>query len=76
MNRVRSEKRAVEQEKRQYKEKIESFSKLLVAPLGDDLEFEPLATECFEIPDKAYVYKLCPFDKVIQKEGGREVRLG
>ncbi|KAG8180886.1 hypothetical protein JTE90_018386 [Oedothorax gibbosus] len=38
----------------------------LKADFGEEDEFLILETQCFEFSEKRYLYKLCPFDKVVQ----------
>ncbi|GBN15734.1 Glucosidase 2 subunit beta [Araneus ventricosus] len=38
----------------------------LKADFGEEDEFLVLETQCFEFSEKRYLYKFCPFDKVVQ----------
>ena len=46
------------------------FSRLLnrklKADFGEDDEFLVLEPQCFDLSDKKYLYKFCPFDKIVQ----------
>uniref|UniRef100_A0A1I7X9J3 EF-hand domain-containing protein n=1 Tax=Heterorhabditis bacteriophora TaxID=37862 RepID=A0A1I7X9J3_HETBA len=45
---------------------------------GNDLAWAPLKGQCFELNEMQYIYKLCPFDKTVQKDknGYGETSLG
>ncbi|GFS66198.1 glucosidase 2 subunit beta [Nephila pilipes] len=50
----------------------------LDADFGEEDEFLVLETQCFEFSEKRYMYRLCPFDKVIQvvKVSNEETLIG
>ncbi|GFW75413.1 glucosidase 2 subunit beta [Trichonephila clavipes] len=50
----------------------------LDADFGEEDEFLVLETQCFEFSEKRYLYRLCPFDKVIQvvKVSNEETLIG
>ena len=54
------------------------IEKFLGVDLGSAMEFSPLYQQCYEFTDREYTYKLCAFDRVVQrsKSGGRETSLG
>lgn len=57
---------------------IKDTKKTLETDFGEDDQFAPLHSQCFEYTDREYVYKMCLFDSVNQrpKSGGSEVNLG
>lgn len=50
----------IDNEIKETKEKLELDT-------GANAEFAPMMNNCYEYEDREYVYKLCPFDKTIQK---------
>lgn len=38
----------------------------LKGDFGEDDEFLVLETQCLDLSDKKYLYKFCPFDKIVQ----------
>lgn len=74
--------RAEYQEKRRRQEEIERSIKEIESDLskdfGPDDVFLPLKEKCFELEQREYTYKLCPFKEVqqIKKGGGHSPILG
>ena len=67
-----------ENRKRDVDREVGDLKKFLDITLGHDNEFGPLHDQCYELTDREYTYRMCPFNKVTQKpkKGGRETSLG
>jgi protein kinase C substrate 80K-H len=46
---------------------IESTRKKLELDVGPNGEFADMIEKCFEYEDREYIYKLCPYDRTVQK---------
>lgn len=46
---------------------INEAKKKLELDVGPNGEFSSMIEKCFEMEDREYIYKLCPFDKTVQK---------
>ena len=46
---------------------ISDVNKKLAYDFGPNAEFATLMDKCFEYEDREYTYKLCPFEKTVQK---------
>ncbi|CAI8057324.1 Glucosidase 2 subunit beta [Geodia barretti] len=68
----------VERELGDINREVGDIEKFLDVDLGSAMEFAPLHQQCYEYTDREYTYRLCAFDKVVQKpkNGGRETSLG
>ncbi|XP_072020885.1 glucosidase 2 subunit beta-like [Amphiura filiformis] len=55
---------------------IEDIEKQLAVDLGPEQEFQAIQEQCFEMKDREYTYKLCPFDRSVQSKSGAETSLG
>jgi len=58
--------------------KIKQSEKFLAFDYGPDRAWAPLQNQCVELSTNQYVYRLCPFDRVVQKDrnGHHEITLG
>ncbi len=52
---------------RNMESEIDSNKKKLDMDLGPNGEFASMIDKCFEYEDREYVYKLCPYDRTVQK---------
>lgn len=62
----------------QVKSEISNLERFMKIDFGVDDEFAVLESLCFEYADHEYIYKLCPFNKIIQqpKSSSFETHLG
>ncbi len=56
-----------ENELRNIENEIADLSKKLNYDVGPNAEFATMIDKCFEYEDREYVYKLCPFEKTVQR---------
>merc|ERR1712136_576590 len=63
---------------RDMEREVHDLEKIVALDLGRAFEFAPLHGKCLEFTDREYTYKLCPYDRVSQrnKNGGGETSLG
>eukprot|EP00111_Clytia_hemisphaerica_P019852 TCONS_00058531-protein len=67
-----------DKEVRELESEQSTLNTYLGLDFGKEDEFAALKGDCFEFTDREYIYKLCPFDRVTQrqKSGGSETDLG
>ncbi|XP_077981251.1 glucosidase 2 subunit beta-like isoform X2 [Glandiceps talaboti] len=76
-DKARQEYSEIDDQYRKLNNDIGDIDKVLGYDLGEENEFYSIHSQCFELQDKEYTYKFCPFGKVTQKpKVGRETTLG
>jgi protein kinase C substrate 80K-H len=75
---ARNEYATAEQELRNVLSEISEIQRKLDYDVGSNEEFASMIDQCFEYDDREYIYRLCPFDKTIQKSknGHGETSIG
>ncbi|XP_043940558.1 glucosidase 2 subunit beta isoform X3 [Protopterus annectens] len=77
-NRARSAFEAAERSLREMEDSIRDLENEITFDFGPSGEFAYLYSQCYELTTNEYVYRLCPFHRVTQKQkgGGAETNLG
>ncbi|CAD5210223.1 unnamed protein product [Bursaphelenchus okinawaensis] len=73
----RDEYREASNKVRETENKINDFERFLQFEYGPDQAWAPLKSQCAELDQAQYTYRVCLFEKTIQREkSGHEIRLG
>ncbi|XP_077965895.1 glucosidase 2 subunit beta-like [Styela clava] len=75
---TRREHEEQQKRKKDLEREIASLEKNLKMDFGNDQAYKELQGKCFDLDTHEYTYRICPFDKTVQKPkgGGSETSLG